>query len=472
MLVLSKKNWLICNSIRNFMSTQQAINSKINFSRKLKKIELKIKFISKIKTKSFFTEINDDKLKIEVNTVCQDLEEMSKILSKKIISIKDEDIFFAKLEEINKSPMNNLRNKLFERIFYENISKLRINSNKYIIHLIFFIEKYNFSSANLDFKVIDKKIFLHINFFDPDTIIKTLILYSKFMPDNYSERMKSFQISIERILNQFSLINLTKIFYLFSNLKEKEYPLLNKINKQILFKLNEKQRLSSDDISRLTISILSNYTDYDLIHPIIWAEINDNILKDRTNDSKKLSISLYLLAKSNFFDRKLFERVEKRVFSLMMDLKMDISIIDENKIDKFEDITRILNSFSISSKGSYALWLQFFILSEFYIDHITFTYIDQFLEILLHKSYIYSILRENTFCLNQVREIIQKIASRIEEIYTNQNLFSNSCSKMNLKEICECIIKSEIFSEKFTDLCLLILTKLKQNSGNRINNNL
>ena len=195
------------------------------------------------------------------------------------------------MELINKSS-SHLENKFFERIFWENLSKLKINSTKNIILIINFIEKFDLSSSVSNFKIIEKKIHFQINFFDPDTLIKTLILFTKFFPTNYPEKILSFQVSIERLLTQFSLNNLTKIFYLFSKIKDISF--LNKINKQVLLKLNAKQKLSSDDISRLTMGILYSYSDYDLIHPNIWAEINDNIINEPTIDLKNLSFTFYI----------------------------------------------------------------------------------------------------------------------------------------------------------------------------------
>ena len=92
-------------------------------------------------------------------------DEISKILCKNTISINDENLFFFKLELINKSS-SHLENKFFERIFWENLSKLKINSTKNIILIMNFIEKFDLSSSVSNFKIIEKKIHFQINFFE------------------------------------------------------------------------------------------------------------------------------------------------------------------------------------------------------------------------------------------------------------------------------------------------------------------
>ena len=467
MLVICKNNVLF-NSIRHSSQLKQLSSIlKENFTRKIKKVNTIINDPPKISKTIIIRKDNNVKLEILKTNFSEDFDEISKILCKNTISINDENLFFFKLELINKSS-SHLENKFFERIFWENLSKLKINSTKNIILIINFIEKFDLSSSVSNFKIIEKKIHFQINFFDPDTLIKTLILFTKFFPTNYPEKILSFQVSIERLLTQFSLNNLTKIFYLFSKIKDISF--LNKINKQVLLKLNAKQKLSSDDISRLTMGILYSYSDYDLIHPNIWAEINDNIINEPTIDLKNLSFNLILLAKSNFFDKTLFERIEKNLFYLMIEMKLENSLSNEEKIDKFEDLSRILNSYAITSKGSSALWLQFFIISENYIDCLSFSSINIFIEILLHKSHILNIFCENPSALNQINDIIHKIIVGIEEIYSNENFFSIHCLKMNIKEFCESIVKIDLFSEKFTELCLLILKKLSKNNANKLNN--
>ena len=178
MLVICKNNVLF-NSIRHSSQLKQLSSIlKENFTRKIKKVNTIINDPPKISKTIIIPKDNNVKLEILKTNFSEDFDEISKILCKNTISINDENLFFFKLELINKSS-SHLENKFFERIFWENLSKLKINSTKNIILIINFIEKFDLSSSVSNFKIIEKKIHFQINFFDPDTLIKTLILFTK-----------------------------------------------------------------------------------------------------------------------------------------------------------------------------------------------------------------------------------------------------------------------------------------------------
>ena len=469
MIVLSK----IKSRYKSFVLKKIIYQIKEQFSRKIK-----IKHLQILKKKNNFffpsdTKIfeNTAKLKSNLHNL---IDVTSKILIKKTISLQDEEIFISNLTEINKMPLRNLENKFFENMFFENINRFQLNGTKSTIQLIIFLDKFLLYNNKFDFKIFEKKIHFNINVFDPLTIIRALEIYSRFLPENYLNSFKSFQIPIERIIDQFSVENLTKLFYLYSKINNDNLDFLRKINKQLILKQSKKEIFTNDDVSRVCIGILSKYTlNYDYIHPNIWAEINNNLMNDmKIYDLKKFSYNIYLLAKSSYYDKKLFDKIEKFVFGHIVDLKEKTNLSkNEDLIEKFEDISRIMCAFSVANKGSYALWHEYFHVCEFIIiSEINFSSINQIIEILLNRGYLFKLFSENKEKYKLFLERIDRIVEKIEEKYLEENVFAEHCAKVNLKQFCESVIKTNLFSENFTNLCAIIIGNLL--NRNKLNNNI
>ncbi len=448
--------------------------SKYLFSRKCKPILKNIKRVSITNTKT--TNINNNsnkelivhsKRKLEKN-----LEEIMKIILKKTIDVNDEDFVFVLLAEINNLPLNKIENKFFFKHFSEGLNKLRLNTQKNIIQLINFTDKFQLSPLNSDFKSLEKKIYLHINFFDPDSLLKTIILFKKFSKDDFTTILNILKVPIERILNQYRVESLSMLFYFYSLSYSDDLSFLIKISKEIAIKLNNDLVLSNECITRLTLGILNKFKNkYNLIHPNIWAQINDDLNKTEINDWIIPSYQFYLLSISHFSDKKLFEKLEKKVFYSLIDFDSELS--DKNQ-EKFEGLIRTMCSYSVASCGSSALWMEFFKICDkiFDVNFISLESINLFIEILLNKKYIYNLFKESKNYSNHVKEVVVRLTGKIEKFYLSENIFSINCSQLNIQEFCENVIRSDEFSENFSDLCVLILKKIQQRNKISLNNNL
>jgi hypothetical protein len=457
----------------NRFNTHNSI-SKYLFSRKCKPKLKKIKrlTISKTKTMNLTNNSNKEMIVHSMRKLEKNLDEVMKIMIKKTIDINDEDFIFVLLTDINNLPLNKIENKFFFKHFSEGLNKLRLNTQKNIIQLINFIDKFQISPLILDFKSIEKKILMHINFLDPDSLLKTLILFKKFSKEDFTTILNNLKIPIERILNQYRLESLSMMFYYYSLSYGDDLSFLIKISKEIAQKLNNNIVLSNVCITRITVGILNKFKNkYNLIHPNIWAQINDDLIKADTNDWIIPSYQFYLLSISHYSDKKLFEILEKKVFYSLIDFNSEMN---EKNQEKFEGLIRTMCSYSVASCGSSALWMEFFKISDkiFDVNFISLESINLFIEILLNKQYIYNLFKESENYSKYVKEVVVRLTGRIEKFYLSENIFSVNCSQLNIQDFCENVIKSDEFSEEFSDLCVLILEKIQQSNKNSLKNNL
>jgi hypothetical protein len=148
--------------------------------------------------------------------------------------------------------------------------------------------------------------------------------------------------------------------------------------------------------------------------------------------------------------------------------------MNEKNQEKFEGLIRTMCSYSVASCGSSALWMEFFKISDkiFDVNFISLESINLFIEILLNKQYIYNLFKESENYSKYVKEVVVRLTGRIEKFYLSENIFSVNCSQLNIQDFCENVIKSDEFSEEFSDLCVLILEKIQQSNKNSLKNNL